>query len=106
MQVYDNLFETTEFYNAQGLYWNYWLNHWQTYGYSLFANAVAFVCDDETIEINKTSLSFTTAAAQTIVATTTPLTQPVTWLSSDENVATVSAGVVTPDENGTCVISN
>ena len=46
MQVYDNLFETTEFYNAQGMYWNYWLNHWQTYGYSLFANAVAFVEPD------------------------------------------------------------
>lgn len=43
VQVYDNLFETTEFYNAQGLYWNYWLNHWQTIGYSLFANAVAFL---------------------------------------------------------------
>lgn len=45
VQVYDNLFETTEFYNAQGLYWNYWLNHWQTYSYSLFANAVAFTVE-------------------------------------------------------------
>lgn len=105
MQVYDNLFETTEFYNAQGLYWNYWLNHWQTYGYSLFANAVAFVCDDETISIDKTSLTFTTSSPQTITATTTPNDATVTWLSSDESVATVSAGVVTPDENGTCVIS-
>lgn len=105
MQVYDNLFETTEFYNAQGLYWNYWLNHWQTYGYSLFANAVAFVCTSKTIEINKTSLKFTTTSTQTIVATTTPVDATVTWLSSNESVATVSAGVVTPDENGTCVIS-
>lgn len=105
MQVYDNLFETTEFYNAQGLYWNYWLNHWQTYGYSLFANAVAFVCDDETISIDKTSLTFTTTSTQTIVATTTPVDATVTWLSSDESIATVSAGVVTPHENGTCIIS-
>lgn len=105
MQVYDNLFETTEFYNAQGLYWNYWLNHWQTYGYSLFANAVAFVCDDETISIDKTSLTFTTASTQTITATKTPASATVTWLSSDESVATVSAGVVTPVANGTCVIS-
>lgn len=105
MQVYDNLFETTEFYNAQGLYWNYWLNHWQTYGYSLFANAVAFVCDDEAISIDKTSLTFTTSSTQTISATTTPNDATVTWLSSDESVATVSAGVVTPHENGTCVIS-
>jgi hypothetical protein len=41
VQVYDNLFETTNFYNPQGLYWNYWLNHWQTYSISLFANALA-----------------------------------------------------------------
>lgn len=42
-QVYDNLQEMTEFYNPKGLYWNYFWNHWQTYSYSLFANAVAFV---------------------------------------------------------------
>ena len=106
MQVYDNLFETSEFYNSQGLYWNYWLNHWQTYGYSLFANAVAFVCASETISIDKTTLTFTTTSTQTITATTTPVDATVTWLSSDENIATVSsAGVVTPVANGTCTIS-
>lgn len=46
-QVYDNLYEVTEFYNPQGLYWNYWLNHHQTYGFSLFANSVAFVETEE-----------------------------------------------------------
>jgi hypothetical protein len=43
IQVYDNLFELSNFFNPQGLYWNYWLNHVQTYSISLFANAVAFV---------------------------------------------------------------
>lgn len=105
VQVYDNLFETSEFYNSQGLYWNYWLNHWQTYSYSLFANAVAFVCKDETIVLDKTSLSFTTTATQTIVATVTPAQSPVTWLSSDDKIATVVGGVVTPKTNGTCVIN-
>jgi hypothetical protein len=42
-QIYDNLTEMSEFYNGQGLYWNYWWNHWQTYSISLFANAAAFV---------------------------------------------------------------
>lgn len=105
VQVYDNLFETTEFYNAQGLYWNYWLNHWQTYGYSLFANAVAFVCDDEAISLDKTTLTFATSATQTITATTTPIDATVAWVSSDETVATVEAGVVTPIANGTTTIS-
>lgn len=43
VQVYDNLQELTEFYNAKGLYHNYYWNHWQTYSLSTFANAVAFM---------------------------------------------------------------
>lgn len=43
LEVRDNLSQLTNFYNGQGMYWNYWWNHWQTYSFSLFANAVAFV---------------------------------------------------------------
>lgn len=46
-QVYDNLAEMSEFYNAKSLSWNYFYNHWQTYSYSPFANAVAFVASSE-----------------------------------------------------------
>jgi uncharacterized protein YjdB len=105
VQVYDNLFETSEFYNGQGLYWNYWLNHWQTYSYSLFANAVAFTCDDETISLNNSTLTFTTTATQTLIATKTPSTATIDWLTSDAKVATVVDGVITPHANGKCVIS-
>jgi len=42
-QIYDNLFEVKEFYNARGMYWNYFLHRWQTYSYSLFCNVIAFV---------------------------------------------------------------
>lgn len=104
IQVYDNLVEITEFYNAQGLYWNYWLNHWQTYSYSLFANAVAFVNSDETIALDKTKLTFTTLTAQTVVATVVPIGADVIWLSTDNKIATVSGGVVTPIKNGSCII--
>ena len=105
VQVYDNLFETTEFYNAQGLYWNYWLNHWQTYGYSLFANAIAFTCADESISVDKTTLTFIADEAQTVTATVSPVGATVVWMSSDESVATVTAlGAVSPEGNGTCLI--
>lgn len=40
--IMDNHQEMTEFYNPEGLYWNYMWHHWQTYSLSLFANAVAF----------------------------------------------------------------
>jgi hypothetical protein len=103
-QIYDNLYEMTQFYNPQGLYWNYWLNHHQTYGFSLFANSVAFICENETLSLDKATLSFISSATQTIIATKTPAEATVTWLSSDENVATVVDGVVTPVENGTCII--
>jgi hypothetical protein len=105
IQVYDNLFKVTEFNNGQGLFHNYWLNHWQTYGFSLFANCVAFTCDAEAISLDKTTLTFTTTATQTITATKTPSDATVDWLSSDEKIATVVNGVVTPKAKGTCVIN-
>lgn len=41
--VYDKLFQTTNQYNAQGLYFNYWLHHHQILSTSQFQNAVKFV---------------------------------------------------------------
>jgi hypothetical protein len=40
--VYDTNFETTSQINAQGLYTNFFLHHWQTLSTSQFKNAVAF----------------------------------------------------------------
>ncbi len=41
-QIYDNLFEMTEFINASNLTYNYYLHVWQTYSVSPLVNAVAF----------------------------------------------------------------
>lgn len=43
--IFDNLFEFTEQYNGQGLYWNYWYHTWKTFSISPFANAAVFVPD-------------------------------------------------------------
>jgi hypothetical protein len=40
--VFDNLYETRNLYNPEGLYFNYWLHHHQTLSTSQFHNAVAF----------------------------------------------------------------
>lgn len=42
-QVYDDLFTFREFENGLGLYRNHILHVWQTVGYSILCNAVAFV---------------------------------------------------------------
>lgn len=44
LQIYDNLFKFTEFYNARTLSWQYYLHAWGTYSISPFANAVA-ICE-------------------------------------------------------------
>lgn len=40
--IFDNLYEFTEDYNGQGLYWQYWYHTWKTFSCSPFANACAF----------------------------------------------------------------
>lgn len=46
LEVRDNLYKTSEFYNPQGLFTTFYLTHYQTYSFSYFANAVAFVEPD------------------------------------------------------------
>lgn len=58
------------------------------------------------ITLNKSALSFMNETPITLVATVKPsdATDVVVWTSSDETVATVENGVVTPLHNGNCVI--
>lgn len=42
LKVNDSKFKIKSFENGKGLYWNYFLHHWQTLSLSLFANCVAF----------------------------------------------------------------
>ena len=46
-QVYDDLFTFREFENGLGLYRNHYLHVWQTLGYSILCNAVAFVVAED-----------------------------------------------------------
>lgn len=41
-QIWDDLFTVTSFFNAKGIYTNYYLNVWQTLAYSILVNAVCF----------------------------------------------------------------
>ena len=59
------------------------------------------------ITLDKTTLSFTDSATQTLVATVEPsdTTDKVVWTSSAESVATVTNGVVKPLSNGSATIT-
>lgn len=45
-RVFDQKYSVTTKYNGEGLYWNYWLHHWEGIATSRFANAIAFVSGD------------------------------------------------------------
>lgn len=55
LQIYDNLFQFDEFYNASVMAWNEFLHVWQTYAICPFANAVC-LCTEE-IKVNLTDFS-------------------------------------------------
>lgn len=61
LQIYDNLFEVSEQQNAQGLFFTYFLTHFETLSLSLLSNAVVFL--DESYE------------KHTITATVDPVTE-------------------------------
>lgn len=61
LQIYDNLFEVSEQQNAQGLFFTYFLTHFETLSLSMLSNAVVFL-DESYVK-------------HTITATVDPLTE-------------------------------
>lgn len=63
--IFDNLYEFTEQYNGEGLYWNYWYHVWKTFSVSPFANASVFVPDVPSVtSVTVTPSALTTVAGQ------------------------------------------
>lgn len=83
--IFDNMFEFTENYNGQGLYWNYFYHTWKTFSMSPFANSIVFVAGEPSI----TSVTVTPATATTgkgqklnldaVVVTSNFAPQSVNW---------------------------
>lgn len=65
--IFDNLYEFTEQYNGEGLYWNYWYHVWKTFSVSPFANASVFVPDTPAVtSVTISPSTLTTPAGQDI----------------------------------------
>lgn len=106
--ILDNLLEFTDQYNAQGLYWNYWLHVWKTLSVSPFANSAVFVPGTPSVtSVTVTPSEATANAGQSVNLTAEVVTvnfapQTVTWSVSDEALATVDIyGTVRLKEDAT-----
>lgn len=60
--------------------------------------------DAVSVQLNRHNLTLVDGGTETLVATTNPAGETVTWSTSDNTVATVSGGVVTAQDAGVCVI--
>ena len=106
--IFDNLFEFTENYNGQGMYWNYFYHVWKTLSISPFANGVVFVPGTPAItSVTVTPAAATVTAGQQFslgvaVATTNFASQEVIWSVGTGKPATVDIyGTVTIDADAT-----
>ena len=74
--IFDNLYNFTEQYNGEGLYWNYWYHVWKTFSISPFANAVVFVPGLPAIDsISVSPSTATISAGQTVLLSATVNTE-------------------------------
>lgn len=74
--IFDNLYEFTEQYNGQGLYWNYWFHTWKTFAVSPFANGVVFTTTAPgvtSVSINPSTV--TTSKGQSVLLSATVETE-------------------------------
>jgi uncharacterized protein YjdB len=86
--IIDNLYNFTEQYNGEGLYWNYWYHVWKTFSISPFAQSVVFVPGTPSVTSITISPSTATVSAGQIVlfsadvATENFASKAVTWTLS------------------------
>ena len=105
--IFDNMYEFTENYNGQGLYWNYFYHTWKTFSMSPFANALVFVPAVPSVTSVTVSPSAVTCkkgqSVQLSVAVVTKNYAPktVNWTSDTDGVTVDINGRVTVAESVT-----
>ena len=90
--ILDNLYEFTENFNGQGMYWNYFYHVWKTFSVSPFSNSAVFVPgkpDVSSVTISPSSANV--VAGQTVllsatVATSNFASKAVKWTISPSNL--------------------
>lgn len=99
-QIYDNLFQFTEKYNGEGLYWNYFNHVWKIFACSPFANAAVFVPSGSTVTgvtITPSALTIVAGGTGQLNATVEGTGFPeksVTWSSNSDAITVDDTGLV------------
>lgn len=102
--IFDNLYNFTEQYNGEGLYWNYWYHVWKTFSVSPFANAVVFVPGAPSItSVSVSPATATVSAGQTVLLSATVVTSNFASKAVDWSISPETEGV-TIDPLGTLSI--
>lgn len=99
--IFDNMYEFTENYNGQGLYWNYFYHTWKTFSMSPFANALVFVPAVPSVtSVTVSPTAVTCKKGQSVqlsvsVETENYAPKTVNWKSNTDGVTVDINGLVT-----------
>lgn len=99
-RVFDQKYSVGVAYNAKGLYWNYFLHHWEGIATSRFANAIAFVSGTVTEKVtaiysNPQVVQVKKGGSVTVPFTvqTNGLNAPINLTVTSDNISMVSAAL-------------
>lgn len=110
--IFDNMYEFTENYNGQGLYWNYFYHTWKTFSVSPFANSVVFVPDTPSVtSVTVSPSAITCKKGQSVQLTAEVVTEnyapkTVTWTSNSDDVTVSINGLVTVSSSASASTAN
>ena len=98
-QIYENIMRFDEFYNARVMAWNEYLHVWQTYAICPFANAVVLATAQPkpatAISMSTSNIVGATVgdtATGTVTTTPADATSNISYISSNDGVATIVKG--------------
>lgn len=85
-RVFDQKYSVGVAYNAKGLYWNYFLHHWEGIATSRFANAIAFVSGDVDEKVTAIYANPTVVQVKKGGSVTVPFTVQTSGLNAPVNI--------------------
>lgn len=89
-RVFDQKYSVGVAYNAKGLYWNYFLHHWEGIATSRYANAIAFVSGDVDEKVTAIYANPQVVQVKKGGSVTVPFTVQISGLNAPINLTATS----------------